>query len=323
MKSDKELLDYVNMSLHNNMGKAIISLLLIILLTSFSVPVIMFTAIIFAGTVILPFAILLFFVTLIVMLILGYLTLLANLHRKKPAVLGHIFSAFYQFKKNIGLALIIATVLVMLSSIISIFGLLFIPLDLDFSDMNSLSLYLFNVAKLLPLLSGILVITFFVAFIIPNGFIWFVKQEYANLSLKETFIASWKLTKGKKLHLLKFLLKSGGWWLIVGVLAYMTSIIINWNLSPTINQSTDVTFAKFSAIMNIFNTVYSVCFYCSIIRIFTGLVVFYDVLTGFSQKENYKILDNPVPILQLTESSTESQNFDEKESGSSEQNNLD
>ena len=142
MKSDKELLDYVNMSLHNNMGKAIISLLLIILLTSFSVPVIMFTAIIFAGTVILPFAILLFFVTLIVMLILGYLTLLANLHRKKPAVLGHIFSAFYQFKKNIGLALIIATVLVMLSSIISIFGLLFIPLDLDFSDMNSLSLYL-------------------------------------------------------------------------------------------------------------------------------------------------------------------------------------
>lgn len=320
MKSDKELLDSVEMSLRHNMGKAIISLLVIILITSFSVPIVMVVTILFAGTLVLPFAALLFFVTIIVMLALGYLNLLTNLHRRQPAILGHIFSAFYQFKNNFFLALIIAAVLVALSSIISVIGLFFVPVTLDFSDPNSFLPYFSSLAKLLPLLSGIFIIIFFLGFIIPNGFIWFVKQEDSSLSIKETFIKSWNLAQGKKLHLLKFLLKSGSWWLFIAATTYIATLVINWKLPIVPTAEPNSSFTILSFLMNICNITYSITFYCSIIRIFTGLVVFYDEITDSQDTEKADMLEISAPVLKLTEQTEESQPFSIKEEDSPEQN---
>ena len=153
MECDRILLNSVNSTLRYNMGKVVFALLLVLLLSSFIVPAVL-AVVVLSGSIVLGVVGLFFAVALFFVLMYGFVVLLLKLYRKEPAVLGHVFAGFWNFKRVFPAAAVFSVALVIIAFVVAGCGL---TLYFQFVDVptGSLEIMLTSVMPVIPILTAV------------------------------------------------------------------------------------------------------------------------------------------------------------------------
>ncbi|MFI3257902.1 MAG: hypothetical protein R3Y36_06360, partial [Spirochaetales bacterium] len=176
----------------------------------------------------------------------GLFSLVLLLYTKRYAVLGHLFSGFYDRRVmlvSLGFTLIYVVMAFIGNIIFAVFG---IPLD----PTDFLNIY-----------TGLLLVGALILFAVVYGlfgFSWFILHENKNLRVRDVIVQSIRLNQGKRVDFLLFCVRCIGWFLPVGILCFvitMADVFI-----PEV-QSYTATFAFVA------NYAYMICFYGAIIRL--------------------------------------------------------
>lgn len=300
MECDKVLLDSVNRTLRNSMGKAVIALLVVILCGSLAAPVALAAALV-GGASFLSVIVLLACVTAVCMLAIGFAVLMARLCRGQRAVLGHIFSAFRDWKRMgavaavfaVGItAISMAAALVAVAAVVPATGLSSVP---GAAGMERL---LLPVLRLMPLLSAVCMAVFVAAVLFPNVFVWLVLLDNPGISVRKAFGSAFRLPRGRRIRLALFLLRCGGWWLLSACAAFAVSTAAALALPAEASGNAAMSLLSLAAAAC--DLVCFVGFYTAVIRVAAGVVAFYDSLVHDADGDSVcKDADSAPPAIEL------------------------
>ncbi|MBO5137815.1 MAG: hypothetical protein J6B81_04920 [Spirochaetaceae bacterium] len=298
MECNKVLLDSVNSFLKINTGKAVIGLLLVLLLSSTLTPIALLASLI-SSSLLFPLIVLLLCTTVVVMLMFGYMSLLALLYRGQPAILGHIFDCFRDWKRGIKLSLLFSTMLIIIS-----FVAVIVAFTVTFSEQKTSQLLfeeaITKIMNVMPFMTIICIVVFALFVVWPNAFVWLVFTDNPAFTIKQTFRKAHSLQKGKMWRLLFFLFRIGGIWLCVACLSSFVSSIVSIKFMDVIASGNQG--LHYSFIIKICDTVSFVGFYYVLIKMMVGVIAFYDALIR-DEREN-SIFDKnvqsiEVPVIEL------------------------
>lgn len=275
--TNRELINSVNVSLRFNMGKAVITLFLIYILTVFLSTTVI-TVSLLSTAMIIPVVFGFVLCSIFVMLYLGYAILLAKLYSGKRAVIGDIFFPFRHFSNCGSYAVLLFIVFFIIFSLVFGGGIsLWLTHTIPASAENvTPEFILLKVLDIVPLLSFVSVCLFTVFFLLPHFFVHLVILDNSAITLKEAFKENKTLLKKKHLKLLGFLIMVGGKWLLCTVIALCVTSIGRVILMFELINMDKSGISLLMVIMQFFDIVYFICSYTSIIRILTGVAAFYD-----------------------------------------------
>ncbi len=276
MECDRILLNSVNSTLRYNMGKVVFALLLVLLLSSFIVPAVL-AVVVLPGSIVLGVVGLFFAVALFFVLMYGFVVLLLKLYRKEPAVLGHVFAGFWNFKRVFPAAAVFSVALVIIAFVVAGCGL---TLYFQFVDVptGSLEIMLTSVMPVIPILTAVFALLFLLGIVLQGIFIFFTINDYPEYSFRVAVAKAFALRRGKTFRLLGFLLRTGGIWLIAAVISFVIVSVGSVVITPRLVASMQDTAAVLLALMQICNAVQFVGTYMTLIRMITGTAAFYNAL---------------------------------------------
>lgn len=276
MIETQRLLGKVNYSVRKNLGKEIIALLLVFLSSVVLAPL----ALAFASLGSLPvaFGFLLLIPILLFMLQISFAQMCGKMYREEPCVLGNLLDSFRDWQRCGSLALTYALSSIVICSAV-VFGGTVISLNTAGFDINNFDqeAAVATMFSFFPALVMLCMVIFFLAVLLPTSLTHLVLMDKKNISIVEALRENSRLLKGRKIQLLVFLLKTGGWWLVGATISLVGSFVL---VSAMFKQpeSAQNTLAIMNIASQVCDMVYYICVYTSLIRLVTGVAAFYQAV---------------------------------------------
>ncbi|MBO7163741.1 MAG: hypothetical protein J6V63_04855, partial [Spirochaetaceae bacterium] len=220
MEDTKTLLGKINISLKKNLGKIIIALLLVFLVSGLLAPIAMVilafggaTAFFFAAFVMLLIAVILF------MLQISFAQMCGKLYREEPCVLGNLLDSFRDWRRCSGLAFGYAISAILVCIVVVEGGVLLSYLvtgadPANFYSEDALGAMLSRMPVLVMVCMGI----FFFVVLLPTAFTHLVLMDNQEMPLLAAIKENFRLLKGRRLQLVGFLFRAGGLWLVIALI---------------------------------------------------------------------------------------------------------
>jgi hypothetical protein len=285
MESDDKLLQRISACFRANLGKTVFSQAALLILQTVIITVtvvIIFmlpqTAAIIAGLPVL-------FASCASLLLFqyGFFVILYKLYTGKPAIFGDLFGALSDLKRISAAACFF--ILIETGCVIVIAGLFFaataaLP-NLTADSFRLLSLFAAGYALLL------------ITAVFPFAFVWFELFLHRSMTAFSAFASSARLLKGNKLHLLIFVCKSAGAFLLIAVVIYGFNIasMLEFLTSETGDGGESsgifmriVAFFSRGSSGRIFSMLYYIAAFTAIIKAGYAVAAFYLRLTGYSER---------------------------------------
>lgn len=275
MEDTKILLGRVNLCLRKNLGKATIALLVVFLCSATLAPL----AVVLAGNF-LPLALVLVFLMPVVlfMLQLSFAMMCAKMYREEPCVLGNLLDSFRDWRRYGSLALGYAVSAVIVCSVLVVGGTLlsyFIsganPATFDDEAALGLMLTMFPVTAMLAM------VVFFLLVLLPTSCIHLVLMDNPSMPVLSALQENFRLLKGRKLELLKFLLRTGSFWLVGAVVCLGLSFGLMLQMMGQ-TDATEGTVRLLLGIGKLLDMLYFIFVYTTLIRLVIGVAAFYQSL---------------------------------------------
>lgn len=275
MEDTKNLVGRVDLCLRKNLGKATIALLVVFLCSATLAPL----ALVLAGSF-LPLALVLVFLMPVVlfMLQLSFAMMCAKMYRQEPCVLGNLLDSFRDWRRYGALALgysisavVVCGVLVIGGTLLSYYATGADPAT--FQDEAAMGLML----SMFPVTAMLAMVIFFLLVLLPTSFTHLVLMDNPSMPVLSAIQENFRLLKGRKLVLLKFLLRTGSFWLVGAAVSLAVSLVLMlWLMGMT--DVTDGTVKLFLGVTKVLDMVYFIFVYTTLIRLVTGVAAFYQSL---------------------------------------------
>ena len=276
MEDTQILLGRVNLSIRKNLGKAIISLLLVFLCSTVLAPLAM--VLLEQGLVPLGMLLLLVIPLILFMLQISFAQMCAKMYRDEPCVLGNLLDSFRDWRRCGGLALgyavsavVVCGVMVIGETLLSYYATGADPAT--FQDEAALGFML----TMFPVTVMLCMAVFFLLVLLPTSCTHLVLMDNPSMPLLSAIQENFRLLKGRKIPLLKFLLRTGGFWLVGAVVSLVVSLVLTFWLMGMTNV-TDGTVKLFLGVTRVLDMVYFIFVYTTLIRLVTGVAAFYQSL---------------------------------------------
>lgn len=278
MEDVKTLLGKVNLSLKKNLGKTIIALLLVFLISACLAPVAMILVASGGAMVSLSAIVMPLFAMILFMLQISFAQMCAKMYREEPCVLGNILDCFRDWRRCGGLGLIygLASVIICFVVVLSGMGVLLILSGGDpnyFQSENTLATLL----SVFPVMIMICMVAFFLLVLLPTSFTHLVLMDNKELPLITAIRENFRLLKGKKIQLMSFLLRAGGFWLLGAVVFMVAGFVIVSVMYQQLETATGLLTAL-RLVSQICDMLYFICVYTTLIRLVTAVAVFYQAI---------------------------------------------
>lgn len=276
MEDTQILLGKVNLSIRKNLGKAIISLLLVFLCSTVLAPLAM--VLLEQGLVPLGMLLLLVIPLILFMLQISFAQMCAKMYRDEPCVLGNLLDSFRDGRRCLGLALCYAVGAVVICSVVVLAGTV-LALEISGGDVASFDseAALATMFGFFPALAMLCMVVFFLLVLLPTSFTHLVLMDNRDLPLLSAIQENFRLLKGRKGRLVAFLLKTGGLWLIGTVVALVASfalVSVMFQQSESAGQS----LSTLHLVSQVCDMVYFICVYTTLIRLVTAVAAFYQAV---------------------------------------------
>ncbi len=279
MEDTRILLGKINASLKKNLGKIIIALLLVFLISGLLAPIAMVIislggamAFFFAAFVMLLIAVILF------MLQISFAQMCGKMYREEPCVLGSLLDSFRDWRRCGIFALVYAISAIIICIVVVEGGVLLSYLTAgadqgNFYSEDALGAMLSRMPVLVMVCMGI----FFLLVLLPTAFTHMVLMDNQEMPLLTAIQENFRLLKGKKLQLVGFLLRTGGLWL-VGALIFLGLGFAIVSVMYAQSETAENTLTLLSFASQICDMVYFICAYSTLIRLVTGVAAFYQAV---------------------------------------------
>lgn len=276
MEDSRILLGKVNLSVRRNLGKAIVSLLLVFLSSIILAPL---SLTLLAGGL-LPLALVAMLLSplILFMLQISFAQMCARMYRGDPCVLGNLLDSFRDWRRCSVLALVYAVGAVVVCAGV-VYGGQLLALggtgfdSANFDDEAVLSM-LFS---FFPALAMLCMVVFFLLVLLPTSFAHLVLMDNGGLPFLAAVQENFRLLRGRKVQLLKFLLRAGGIWLVGAVVFLVGNFTIVSAMFQQPESALD-SLRVLSLASQACEMVYFVCVYTSLIRLVTAVAVFYQAV---------------------------------------------
>lgn len=284
MEDTKTLLGKINISLKKNLGKIIIALLLVFLVSGLLAPIAMVilafggaTAFFFAAFVMLLIAVILF------MLQISFAQMCGKLYREEPCVLGNLLDSFRDWRRCSGLAFGYAISAILVCIVVVEGGVLLSYLvtgadPANFYSEDALGAMLSRMPVLVMVCMGI----FFFVVLLPTAFTHLVLMDNQEMPLLAAIKENFRLLKGRRLQLVGFLFRAGGLWLVIALIFLGLSFAIV-SVMYTQPETAEGTLTLMSLVSQLCDMVYFICAYSTLIRLVTGVAAFYQAVKDESE----------------------------------------
>ena len=284
MEDTRILLGKINASLKKNLGKIIIALLLVFLVSGLLAPISVViisvggaTAFFLAALVMLLIAVILF------MLQISFAQMCGKMYRDDPCVLGNLLDSFRDWRRCSTLSLGYAVSAIVICIVIVQGGILVAFLA---SGGNEGTFYsedvLGSMISFMPVLIMVCMGIFFLLVLLPTSFTHLVLMDNQEMPLLSVLQENFRLLKGKKFQLVKFLFRVGGFWLVGAFIFLIGSfgIVSAMYLQP---ETAEGNLGVLQLAAQICDMVYFICAYTTLIRLVTGVAAFYQAIRDESK----------------------------------------
>lgn len=275
MEDTKLLVGKVNLCLRKNFGKATIALLVVFLCSATLAPL----ALVLSSNL-FPLAVVTLLLTPLVlfMLQISFAMMCAKMYREDPCVLGNLLDSFRDWRRCGGLALgyavsavVVCGVLVIGGTLLSYYATGANPATFDDEAALGSMLTMFPVTVMLCMA------VFFLLVLLPTSCTHLVLMDNPSMPVLVAVQENFRLLKGRKILLLKFLLRTGGFWLVGAVVSLVASLVLMlWLMGMT--DVTEGTVKLFLGATKVLDMVYFIFVYTTLIRLVTGVAAFYQSL---------------------------------------------
>jgi len=276
MEDTKTLLGKVNLSLKKNLGKAIIALLLVFLISTLLAPVAMIM--VASGMVILSIFVMFLSAMVLFMLQISFAQMCGKMYRGDPCVLGNILDCFRDWRRcgGLGLAYGLSAVVICFVVVVVGMGVLF-----GFSSGNSNYFdsenALATLLSVFPVMIMICMAVFFFLVLLPTAFTHLVLMDNKDFTLVEAICENSRLLKGKRMSLLTFLFRAGGFWLLGAIVFMVVGFVLVSVMYQQLETATSLLTALHLA-SRICDMLYFICVYTTLIRLVTAVAAFYQAV---------------------------------------------
>lgn len=299
MEDTKILLDRVNLCLRKNLGKATIALLVVFLCSATLAPL----ALVLAGSF-LPLALVLVFLMPVVlfMLQLSFAMMCAKMYRQEPCVLGNLLDSFRDWRRYGALALGYAISAVIVCSVLVVGGtmLSFYATGADAATFDDEAV-LGTMLSMFPVTAMLCMVVFFLLVLLPTSFTHLVLMDNPSMPILSALQENFLLLKGRKLELLKFLLRTGGFWLVGAVVCLGLSFVLMLQMMGQ-TDATEGTVRLLLGIGKLLDMFYFIFVYTTLIRLMIGVAAFYQSLRGSPGQEDNMTEDSPQLLVEGNDS---------------------
>lgn len=279
MEDTRTLLGKINNSLKKNLGKIIIALLLVFLVSGLLAPIAM-VILAFGGAMVFFFALFLMLLIAVIlfMLQISFAQMCGKMYREEPCVLGNLLDSFRDWRRCSGLAFGYAISAIIVCIVVVEGGVLLSYLvtgadPANFYSEDALGAMLSRMPVLVMVCMGI----FFLLVLLPTAFTHMVLMDNREMPLLIAIQENFRLLKGKKFQLVKFLFRVGGFWLVGAFIFLLGSftIVSVMYLQP---ETAEGTLGVLQLAAQICDMVYFICAYTTLIRLVTGVAAFYQAV---------------------------------------------
>ncbi len=263
MRSDS--VKRVEMCMAQNLPKLIISMLIMGILTTLMMAFAMIpiASAIMSSTINILSVISLIVTSLVVsalhfVLQYGFFVLVFLLYSGNYAVIGHLFSGFYDFKRSFKIGII--------------FSAVYMSVLLGASGVFSFLLQhekIFLTFDMLLAILGIISLILLAILYMHFAFAWFLLYENPRLTVKQGLMQSLSIVKGKKIEFLKFCFSCSSYYIVIFIACLIVLQI------PLFIDTIDVSSTSYVAFSNILNFVYIICMYVTIMKISLAFASWY------------------------------------------------
>lgn len=277
MEDTKVLMGKINISLKKNLGKIIIALLLVFLISGLLAPIAM-VMLAFGGALAFFFAafVMLLIAVILFMLQISFAQMCGKMYREEPCVLGNLLDSFRDWRRCSGLALGYAVCAIIICIVVVQGGVLFSYLASGADQANFYSEdVLGSMLSRMPVLAMVCMGIFFLLVLLPTAFTHLVLMDNQEMPLLTAIQENFRLLKGKKLQLGGFLLRAGGLWL-VGALIFLGLSFAIVSVMYAQPETAETTLKLLGFASQICDMVYFICIYSTLIRLVTGVAAFYQ-----------------------------------------------
>ncbi|MEE0132786.1 MAG: hypothetical protein U0I22_03170 [Treponema sp.] len=279
MEDTKTLLGKINISLKKNLGKIIIALLLVFLVSGLLAPIAM-VILAFGGAMAFFFAafVMLLIAVILFMLQISFAQMCGKMYREEPCVLGNLLDSFRDWRRC-GIFALVYAISAIIICIVVVEGrvlLSYLTAGADqgnFYSEDALGAMLSRMPVLVMVCMGI----FFLLVLLPTAFTHMVLMDNQEMPLLTAIQENFRLLKGKKLQLVGFLFRTGGLWL-VGALIFLGLSFAIVSVMYAQPETAENTLTLLSFASQICDMVYFICAYSTLIRLVTGVAAFYQAV---------------------------------------------
>ncbi len=275
MEDTQILLGRVNLCLRKNFGKATIALLVVFLCSVTLAPLALLLSSSFFPLAVVT---LLLMPLLLFMLQISFAQMCGKMYRDEPCVLGNLLDSFRDWRRCGGLALgyavsavVVCGVMVIGETLLSYYATGADPAT--FQDEAALGFML----TMFPVTVMLCMAVFFLLVLLPTSCTHLVLMDNPSMPLLVAVQENFHLLKGRKIPLLKFLLRTGSFWLVGAVVSLVVSLVLTFWLMGMTNV-TDGTVKLFLGVTKVLDMVYFIFVYTTLIRLVTGVAAFYQSL---------------------------------------------
>lgn len=275
MEDTRSLLGKITVSLRKNLGKIIIALLLVFVVSGVLAPLAMAMLVV---DISLAVVVLLLMATVLFMLQISFAQMCGKLYREEPCVLGNLLDSFRDWRRCSLWALVYALSAIIICVVVVEGGVLVSYLTAGANGANFYSEdVLGSMLTRMPLLVMVCMGVFFFVVLLPTAFTHLVLMDNQEMSLLAAIKENFRLLKGKKLQLVGFLFRAGGLWLVCAFvfLGVSFTIVSVMYAQP---ETAEGTLILLSLVSKICDMVYFICAYSTLIRLVTGVAAFYQAV---------------------------------------------
>ena len=275
MEDTRSLLGKITVSLRKNLGKIIIALLLVFVVSGLLAPLAMAMLVV---DISLAVVVLLLMATVLFMLQISFAQMCGKLYREEPCVLGNLLDSFRDWRRCSLWALVYALSAIIICVVVVEGGVFVSYLTAGANRANFYSEdVLGSMLTRMPLLVMVCMGVFFFVVLLPTAFTHLVLMDNQELSLLAAIKENFRLLKGKKLQLVGFLFRAGGLWLVCALvfLGVSFTIVSVMYAQP---ETAEGTLILLSLVSKICDMVYFICAYSALIRLVTGVAAFYQAV---------------------------------------------
>ena len=275
MEDTRSLLGKITVSLRKNLGKIIIALLLVFVVSGLLAPLAMAMLVV---DISLAVVVLLLMATVLFMLQISFAQMCGKLYREEPCVLGNLLDSFRDWRRCSLWALVYALSAIIICVVVVEGGVLVSYLTAGANRANFYSEdVLGSMLTRMPLLVMVCMGVFFFVVLLPTAFTHLVLMDNQEMSLLAAIKENFRLLKGKKLQLVGFLFRAGGLWL-VGAFVFLGVSFAIVSVMYAQPETAEGTLILLSLVSKICDMVYFICAYSTLIRLVTGVAAFYQAV---------------------------------------------